>query len=189
VAAVALAVIALAIKVRTPQEVEIDPAKLQRAEAEYKRQKAIAESVPALDRANVRASAVAPSPPDEPEPARQPVPTAGEVTTVDSARVADRTTLYVPPGGMDLQLKGSMEEATRLFDRGDYPGAEEAAIAILELHPRNIRMLRIIVSSACAAGNVERAKEYFDQLPARDQEQMRKRCDKWGVSLVAAPAP
>jgi hypothetical protein len=185
VSAVALvaALIVLALKVRARQEVDVDQAELQRAEAQYKqRASQLQPPTPALDRAQARATSIPPptasaadrrSPPDV-------VPSAGERASVDPVVTVQRTP--------DEQLKARMDAATRLFDRGDYPGAEDAAVSILEANPRNIRMLRIVVSSACATGSVDRAKEYYARLPSRDQEQMQRRCDKWGVQVGGPPA-
>jgi hypothetical protein len=181
-AAVVAAVIVLALKVRARPETAVDASDLEQAQARYRRRSDAAHAVPALDRAQARAAAAAGAPGAAP-PAPDPAPPFA-ATPIEPAPVPRE-----PPGGVTLDtgpddaLKASMDEANRLFDRSDYPGAEAAALDILAHHPRNIRMLRIVVSSACASGNTERAKEYYAALPARDQAQMRSRCGKWGIQL------
>ena len=80
-------------------------------------------------------------------------------------------------------MKVRMTEATRFYDKGNYPAAQEVALEILEKDPGNIKMLRVAVSTLCATGDVDRAVRYLNQLPAGDQNQMRKRCEKWGAEL------
>jgi thioredoxin-like negative regulator of GroEL len=74
-------------------------------------------------------------------------------------------------------------EATRLYDKGDYPGALDAALKVLETDPSNIKMLRVVVSTKCALNEVDSARSYFEKLPRHDQRQMRTRCKNWGVEL------
>ena len=76
-----------------------------------------------------------------------------------------------------------MKAANKAYDKGDYPTAEDAALEILKDSPRNIRMLRIVVSTSCIMGNAEQAKSYISSLPTRDQTQLRTRCSNWGLEL------
>lgn len=76
-----------------------------------------------------------------------------------------------------------MTQATRHYDKGDYPAALEAALAVLEDDPRNIKMLRVVVSTKCALNEVDSARSYSKRLPRRDQRQMRTRCKNWGADL------
>lgn len=82
-----------------------------------------------------------------------------------------------------LDLNSRMRAANKSYDRGDYPQAEEQALVILEEQPANTRMLRIVVSASCITGKHEQAQEYYAKLPARDQKDMRKRCQDWGLKL------
>ena len=77
----------------------------------------------------------------------------------------------------------TLQRAKKLYDKGDYPGALEAALKILETDPSNLKMLRVAVSTKCALNEVEAAKSYLERLPRRDQRQMRIRCKNWGVDL------
>ena len=83
----------------------------------------------------------------------------------------------------DNPVKARMMEATGFYDKGDYPAAQEVALEVLEKDPRNIKMLRVAVSTLCATGDVDRAAVYLERLPAGDKKQMMRRCRKWGAEL------
>ena len=83
--------------------------------------------------------------------------------------------------GNDLREK--MREANKSYDRQNYEEASKAALDILKKHPRNIRMLRVVVSSACFMGDDDVAKKYYKKLPKRDQAHMRIRCTRMKINL------
>ena len=72
-----------------------------------------------------------------------------------------------------------MDEANRLYDQREHDAAQEAALKVLERSPGNIRMLRIVVTTACMMGETDKAQRHWSELPERDREQMATRC---GVS-------
>lgn len=76
-----------------------------------------------------------------------------------------------------------MDEANRYYDRQEFDTAQEAALKILERSPGNVRMLRIVVSTACFMGEPEKAQRYWNELPERDRVQMSTRCARVGVSF------
>jgi hypothetical protein len=80
-------------------------------------------------------------------------------------------------------LKDRMDETNKLYDSRDYEGAIASAQEILKDMPRNVRMLRVVVSSACITGDEGMAREHYAMLPARDQEQMSVRCKRYGVAF------
>jgi hypothetical protein len=80
-------------------------------------------------------------------------------------------------------LKDRMDETNKLYDSRDYEGAIAAAQEVLKDMPRNVRMLRVVVSSACITGDEGMAREHYAMLPARDQEQMSVRCRRYGVEF------
>jgi hypothetical protein len=97
-----------------------------------------------------------------------------------------------PPTIADIGMTGSsanpkldavMSEANKAYDRGDFDEAKQIAEKVLAKNPGNPRMLRILVSSECIAGDQAVAQKYFAQLPAGDRAQMRTRCDRYGVTL------
>lgn len=76
-----------------------------------------------------------------------------------------------------------MDEANKAYDRGDYEDAKQVAGRVLAQDPSNVRMLRILVSASCIDGDSSGAMSYYARLPAGDQEQMRTRCARYGVSF------
>lgn len=104
---------------------------------------------------------------------------------------SDRPGLRVPakrPASADAdsaELQSQMREVNRLYDRRDYEGALAAAKEMLAVKPGNVRMLRVVVSSACVMGNEEEARASYKQLPPRHQRQMARRCSRYGVDMEA----
>ncbi len=74
-------------------------------------------------------------------------------------------------------------EVSAAYDRGDYQAAQEKALAVLADSPRNIKMLRVVVSTSCMFGEMDRARELNARLPRKDQEDMKKRCKRFGEEL------
>jgi hypothetical protein len=89
----------------------------------------------------------------------------------------------VMPTGPNPKLDAIMGEANRAYDHGEFEEAKQIAQKVLEKAPGNVRMLRVIVSSECIAGDSAEAQKYFTQLPDSDRAQMRTRCDRYGVTL------
>ncbi len=89
----------------------------------------------------------------------------------------------IPPTGPNPKLDAVMAEANRAYDHGDFDDAKDIARKILATDPSNVRMLRIMVSSECIAGDAGEAQKYFTQLPEADRAQMRTRCDRYGVTF------
>lgn len=84
----------------------------------------------------------------------------------------------------DLPKVDGMDEANRLFDRGDYDEAQKQAMKMLESEPTNPRMLRIVVSAACFMGDADKAQKYWSQLTEeRDRSQMQVRCGRYGIQF------
>ena len=81
------------------------------------------------------------------------------------------------------KLDAVMSEANKAYDRGDFDEAKQIAEKVLEKNPGNSRMLRILVSSECIAGDSALAQKYYAQLAPGDRAQMRTRCDRYGVTL------
>jgi hypothetical protein len=49
--------------------------------------------------------------------------------------------------------------------------------------PGNVRMLRLVVSSACMMGEPDKAQKYWIELPEHDRAQMTTRCARFGVTF------
>lgn len=82
-----------------------------------------------------------------------------------------------------VQAESVMAQANKAYDKGDLDEARTFARKALESDPTNPRMLRILVSSACIEGDAGEAQKHFGLLPAGDQDQMRTRCDRYGVTF------
>jgi len=85
------------------------------------------------------------------------------------------------------RLDAIMDEANKAYDRSEFDDAKAIAGKVLTKQPGNIRMLRIMVSSSCIDGDVAVAQKYYPQLPKFDREQMKARCDRYGVTLTDPP--
>lgn len=102
----------------------------------------------------------------------------------------ERATLRVPstartrPSDAErAELQRRIREVNRTYDRRDFEGALAAAKEILADKPSNVRLLRVVVSSACAMGNEAEARAAHAKLPPRHQRQMTRRCSRYGMEL------
>jgi len=87
------------------------------------------------------------------------------------------------------ELASAMTESNKAYDRGDYDGARSLAMKLLTKDPRNVRMLRVVVSSSCIMGDADVATQYWAQLPPPDQAQMTARCSRYQVSFPPPTPP
>lgn len=81
------------------------------------------------------------------------------------------------------KIDAIMDQANKHYDKGEWEDAKVIAAKVLTKQPTNIRMMRIMVSASCVDGDSVVAQKWFDQLPKPDREQMKVRCDKYGVSF------
>ena len=135
--------------------------------------------VPRVGPRDVPQAAAPPSAPEAPESA----PPAG------SARPAPIDAAAEPPPAFamtDRELEVGMANANRAYDHGDYDEARQLAGQVLLRQPSNARMLRIMVSSLCIEGDANAAQASVAQLPAADQEQMKVRCQRYGINLTVS---
>jgi hypothetical protein len=82
------------------------------------------------------------------------------------------------------KLDAIMAEANKAYDRGDLDEAKAIARKVLQTSPDNVRMLRVVVSASCIAGDTADAQASYVLLPAFDREQMKTRCARYGVSFT-----
>ena len=85
------------------------------------------------------------------------------------------------------KLDAVMDQANKAYDRQDFDEARTLAGKVLATQPNNVRMLRIMVSSACIDGDSVTAQKYYASLPKFDRDQMKTRCDRYGVSFTDSP--
>jgi hypothetical protein len=130
--------------------------------------------------------------PAEPEPfpvAPEAEPTPEEIDPQGAKSVraggALRSMAAKMPGTAptDAELNARLDEANRVYDRGDYEGARDLALEVLRDHPDNARMMRIVVSTSCAMGDEAVAREYYAKLAAFDQRRMQRRCSRYGITF------
>lgn len=137
------------------------------------------------------------------EPVAAAAPTAGAAEAA-GATVAPPTPASAPlapagpegpaaaPAGPDPALAGPkldavMAEANKAYDRGDFEEAKAIAARLLARSPTNVRMLRIMVSASCIEGDSAVAQAHLVKLPPGDQEQMKVRCARYGVTFADSP--
>ena len=143
-----------------------------------------AQSPPEVPRPHGRA----PAPPPPQQAPQQPSP-GDHAPTLGAG---ERTIAQAPDQMMraNPRLDDLMLEASKSYDSGDYDRAREIAQQVLAKQPSNVRMLRVMVSSACIEGDQAVAQTYYNQLPPNDRAQMRTRCaDKSGMTFTEPTAP
>ena len=93
--------------------------------------------------------------------------------------------LVVPAKDVDTALKDDNEQdaANKAYDRGDLEEAKTLALKVLDKDVGNVRMRRIVVSSACQIGEEDVAQASYLKLPKRDRDQMQSRCSRFGVTF------
>jgi hypothetical protein len=81
------------------------------------------------------------------------------------------------------KIDAIMDQANKHYDKGEWEDAKLIAAKVLAKQPNNIRMMRIMVSASCVDGDSGVAQKWYEQLPKADREQMKVRCDKYGVTF------
>ena len=114
--------------------------------------------------------------------------TMGSGEPIDPATIEDAA-IVDPEGKPGYKLDAIMAEANKHYDRHEYDEARAIAQRVLKKLPTNVRMLRIMVSSACADGDQAEAQKHFNLLPERDREQMKTRCMRNQITFTDPPAP
>jgi hypothetical protein len=88
-----------------------------------------------------------------------------------------------PSGDVEIEHGSAMDEANKHYDRGDYEAALKQALRVLEKDAGNVRMTRVVVSSACMMGDADTATKHNVNLPPNDQRDMARRCQRYGIAL------
>jgi len=120
----------------------------------------------------------APPPSDEspsPSPSKASHETAAPAHAAESApELAADADELAPGSGFNLRLSAVMDQANKAYDRQDYEEARSIALKVLAKEPKNVRMMRIMLSSACNEGDQSVAQEWYAQLPKPDRLQLSK---------------
>ncbi len=104
------------------------------------------------------------------------------VRPVQNPGAAEVEAQVLPP---DVQkIDAIMAEANKAYDRGDFDDARSIAAKVLAKDPSNVRMLRIMVSASCIDGDAAEAQKHYLKLPGPDREQMKIRCNRYGVTFT-----
>jgi hypothetical protein len=132
------------------------------------------------------------APPTTPTPTPTPTPTKPEPTP-GTARPITVGNATVQPEAMagptdeqraNPRLDSMMELANKAYDTQDFEQAIAIAGKVLSKDPTNVRMLRVMVSANCIAGDAAVAQSHYLKLPEGiDREQMKTRCERYQVSL------
>jgi len=132
--------------------------------------------------------------PDIPAPGAPPAPARpSEAAHPQVLAPPDRHDVAVGPAPEpDAALAGPkldavMDEANKAYDRGDFEDAKTIAGRLLAKQPTNTRMLRIMVSASCIDGDSAVAQAHYTKLPPTDQEQMKVRCARYGITFPDKP--
>jgi hypothetical protein len=81
------------------------------------------------------------------------------------------------------RLDSLMELANKAYDTQDFDQAIMIAGKVLQKEPTNVRMLRVMVSANCIAGDSAVAQQHYERLPKPDRDQMKTRCERYQVTL------
>jgi hypothetical protein len=103
--------------------------------------------------------------------------------SLPAANSDDAPVLGDVPDKADPRFQMILAEANKAYDRGDFDEARAIANKVLAKDPKNVRMLRILVSSHCIEGDAVAAQTDYDKLPESDRMAMAKRCSTYGVTF------
>lgn len=136
-----------------------------------------ARPAPIAEHTQVASQTPAPTPP-APTP-RPPTPQTTVQPQLGSAPIEPSPP--IDETKVNLKLENMMELANKAYDRQDFDEASAIAGKLLQKDPNNVRMLRVMVSSNCIGGDSAIAQQYYERLPKFDRDQMKARCDRYGV--------
>jgi hypothetical protein len=164
------------------QAVEVPESELSAARLEYEREHAPPRSPAAgasatglRDRAPVLGAAAR----SEPRPASA---TRAE-EQIDELEAVFGETPELPQGA-DFFAK--RKYVRRIYDRQRYPDALELGKVLLEERPRDVYLLRVMVSAACFTGEVATARTHWERLRDRGitaRRDLLQRCHEFGIDL------
>jgi hypothetical protein len=174
---VAAAVAVMAMGVYLFIQVKATPAQAHSSTTTTARPSPVAERTP--DRVNEPAPAPTPS-------VATPAPSPGTAGRPNAVRVGNDIAAQAAPSDDERanpRLDSMMELASKAYDSQEFDQATAIAGKVLSKDPTNVKMLRIMVSANCIAGDSGLAQQYFDKLPKFDRDQMKARCDRYGVTF------
>lgn len=117
-------------------------------------------------------------------PVRRPPESKGPRPPVERETAPQRTPEEMQKA--DPNADALMDEANRAYDKQEFEEARTIANRILAKDPTNVRMLRIMVSAACVEVDKDEAAKWLGKLPPGDQQAMKTRCTRYGVTFPDA---
>ncbi len=176
-ALVVCAVVVLAAGIYLFKEVNSTPATADVTRHDQPAPRPVADAERPTKEPETTAAARPVTSPPRREPPPPPPPPSTEPPPVLTDNVTDELNKPNP------KLDAVMAEANKAYDRGDFDEAKSIALKVLGKDPTNVRMMRIVVSSACIDGDSVEAQKNYLNLPAQDREQMKVRCGRYGISF------
>ena len=168
-------VLYLFIEVRAEPDIEVDPEKLAEA-----RERTAVRQRPSSPPASSPVTWRAP----EPKPQKEPASQSAAPQPLAAAGMSMKSISATPPELEGKPFVTKVKEARRLYGRRRYEQAYALAVELLEEEPRNRRVLRVVVASACIMAMPDEAAKYYERLSLpRDRRQMHRRCQAYGVEL------
>ena len=164
------------------QAVEVPESELSAARLEYEREHAPARS-PAEgasatglgDRATVLSAAARPEP--------RPAASTGSEAELEELEAIFGETPELPQGASFFVKR---KYVRRIYDRQRYPEALELGKVLLQERPRDVYLLRVVVSSACFTGEAAIARAHWERVRDRGiraRRDLLQRCHEFGIDL------
>lgn len=180
------ALVLLLVEVKASPEIEIPEQALAEARARYERNQA-ARARPA-PRPAPRAQVASRPPPRTPRPAvtdeqpEEPAEPEEEEIVMDPAR--QRLAMLREKRDSLVDVRARRDQVRKHYEEGNYEMALREARTLIPDAPTNRYVMRVAVTSACALGEREIAKQYYSQLfREEDRRIVRVRCARHGIEL------
>ena len=179
------ALLVLFIRVRSEQEIVVPEDALSEARARYERARTgtRARAPEAPFQADRSAMATRPSQrPAMEEPAASDLPTrvGSSVPRAESDSPQAPPSLPAAPSSEQQPM---VERVRAAYDHGDFESALDLAELFLSEDPRNEYVRRVAVVAACAMGEEAVAQKHYNEMIARDQAVVAKRCRRYGIQF------
>lgn len=179
------ALLVLFVRVRSAQEIVVPEDALSSARAHYEQAQTgtgsgrapeasasfQADRSPAATRPSQR-PAVDDSPVEERRPRRS---TSGVRQASGSPEASSS-----PPSAEGMAEQNEVRTA---YDHGDFESALDLAEKFLRQYPRDEYVRRVAAVAACAMGEEAVAQKHYNEMIARDQAVVARRCSRYGIQF------
>ncbi|WP_428261851.1 hypothetical protein [Haliangium sp.] len=176
-AAVLGALVILFVQVRATPDIDVPPDELEQARARYQRTQAARAPRPRASRPITTTRRAA----TRSTEAASPTSAEREDEREDDGDSERRRPAINSP---DQPLRKASQDTLRAaYDRGDFEGALDNATQHLREYPNDRYAQRVIVVAACALGEAEVARRYYEAAIPQDQRIMEIRCGRYNFDL------